>query len=126
MAVDNPSNATYTLIPGAAVATKTPTPMPSDAPRFYLITSAKQVTIGEGSGTAAPTANPVDLVPGATGSNNAIVNGPLPTGTLGTNEFDFDPVGQQWQSQAASGPQATGTVGWILHGLTRGHIQRTS
>jgi hypothetical protein len=118
---------TYPLIPASAVATKTPTAMPADAPHFLCITSAKQIVVGEGSGTAAPVTNPVLLTPGATGSNDVIVNAKaLPTGTLGTNEFDFSAALQQWQSQAAAGPQATGTVGWLLTGYVLGELPVTA
>ena len=109
--------ASYTLIPAAAIATTTPTALAFDAPSFAYLTSVQVVTVGEGSGTTAPTANPA----AATVKNVSTM-----PAAPGATEFDFDTATNNWQYGAASGKQATGWIYFVLQGFLQGELPQLS
>jgi hypothetical protein len=110
--------ASYTLVPGSAVAAVTPQNLPADAPPFRLITGVKVIATGEGSGTAATIVNPVI----ATVKNVTA----LPTSGVGATEFDYNVVTGQWQYGSACGPQTNGDVWFEITGLLQGEVPSMS
>jgi hypothetical protein len=101
----------YRLISTSAIAAATPTALPQDCPPFAKLLSVRAITNGEGSGAAAPVANPVVAI---------VKNVAVMPGTPGATEFDFDTATFQWQYGTASGPQAAGNLGFELQGLLQG------
>lgn len=99
--------ASFTFVPGAVTAS-TATALPSDAPRFYAVTSVTVAT-GASGGTASVTSPTQATIKTSSTS-------------LGSGDFYLDAATQKWEYGSAT---TTGTA-FTIHGFVYGEIGRVA